>query len=89
MATLSELESRIKSIEGRNASVEQDKSWETSFFRKGILMVFTYISLGLYMYAIDVENPWINAVVPTVGFFLSTLTLPIFKRYWTRHMYRK
>ncbi|MBP9813635.1 hypothetical protein KBC80_00445 [Candidatus Woesebacteria bacterium] len=89
MSTLSELESRIKTIEDRNASVELDKLWETSLLRKVLLMVFTYISLGLYMYAIGVENPWVNAVVPTIGFFLSTLTLPIFKTYWKHHLYKK
>ena len=89
METISELESRIKTIENRNASVELDKAWETSFLRKALLMVFTYISLGLYMYAIGVENPWVNAVVPTIGFFLSTLTLPIFKMYWKHHFYKR
>lgn len=89
MPTLSELESRIKTIENRNASVELDKAWETSLLRKALLMVFTYLSLGLYMYAIGVENPWVNAVVPTIGFFLSTLTLPIFKAYWKHHLYKR
>ena len=89
MTTLSELESRIKTIENRNASVELDKAWETSLFRKLLLMSFTYLSLGLYMYVISVADPWINAVVPTIGFFLSTLTLPIFKTYWRKNIYNK
>lgn len=89
MTTITELESRVKIIENRNASVELDKSWETSFFRKCLLMAFTYISIGLYMYVIQVNNPWINAVIPTLGFFLSTLTLPLFKTQWERHYYRK
>ena len=89
MVNISDLESRIKIIENRNASVEMDKAWETSSFRKVLLMSFTYLSLGLYMYAIGVGDPWINAVVPTIGFFLSTLTLPIFKKYWKKNIYNK
>ncbi len=88
MSSITELEQRIGAIEKRNASVELDKSWETSLFRKVILMVFTYVSISLYMYVIEVDKPWINAVIPTVGFFLSTLTLPFFKNYWKSHYYR-
>jgi hypothetical protein len=89
MSTLAQLESRIIAIEKRNFNVESDKSWETSLFRKILLMIFTYLSIGLYMYVIKVNNPWLNAVIPTIGFLLSTMTLPIFKNYWKKHYYRK
>ncbi|MDD4897684.1 MAG: hypothetical protein WCZ99_03160 [Candidatus Paceibacterota bacterium] len=76
------IEQRIKKIEDRNQKVEDDKKWETSMTRRGLLMLFTYLAIGTYMRAIDIERPWLNAVVPAVAFMLSTLTMPFFKRMW-------
>lgn len=81
---LSELEKRILSIETRNKKVENDKAWETSGARKILLVTFTYLSIGLYMWVIKVNQPWLNAVIPTLGFLLSTLTLPYFKNWWLK-----
>lgn len=83
MISLSELEKRVEKIERRNKKVELNKAWETSYTRRFLLIVFTYLSIGLYMWVIGVENPWLNAVIPSIGFLLSTLTLPFFKKVWT------
>lgn len=80
-----DLEQRVQTIEERNAKVEVDKAWETSWARRILLMVFTYLAIGIYMWAIDIANPWINAIVPTIGFLLSTLTMPFFKKLWLQH----
>lgn len=77
------LEQRLTAIEHRNRRVEQDKAWEGSLTRRVLIVVFTYISIGTYMWAIGVADPLLNAVIPAVGFTLSTLTLPFFKRLWT------
>lgn len=79
-----ELEKRISALEKRNKRVELDKGWETSIERRVLLIVFTYVSIGAYMWAIGVTSPWLNAVIPSLGFLLSTLTLPFFKRAWMR-----
>ncbi len=84
MDQLSELESRIAKIEERNKSVELDKKWEGSFTRRTLLMIFTYLAIFLYFVAIDIPSPYLNAVVPTIGFLLSTLTLPAFKKIWMK-----
>lgn len=79
---ISEIESRLVAIEARNKRVEVDKAWETSYFRRALLVVFTYLSIGLYMWVIGVERAWLNAVIPSLGFLLSTLTLSYFKDWW-------
>ena len=84
MVTLSELEKRVEKIEKRNEKVELDKKWETSYTRRFLLIIFTYLSIGLYMWVIGVENPWLNAVIPSIGFLLSTLTLPFFRKWWIK-----
>lgn len=84
MTTLVELEKRVIAIETRNNRVERDKQWETSWIRRISLIIFTYIAIGLYLQIINVANPWLNAIVPAVGFFLSTLTLSVIKNHWMK-----
>lgn len=78
------LEQRIQTIEERNAKVEANKAWETSWTRFCLLALCTYIAIGLYLWAIGVGRPWVNAIVPAVGFMISTLTMPFFKKMWLR-----
>jgi len=78
------IEQRLQKIEERNSKVEIDKAWETSFSRRFLLALFTYLAISLYLFAIDVSSPWINAIVPAIGFLISTLTMPFFKRVWLR-----
>lgn len=84
MASLENLEKEIDALKARNKRVEADKAWETSFARRGLLIIFTYLAIGFYLYAINIENPWLNAIVPSIGFLLSTLTLPYFKNLWIK-----
>jgi len=89
MNTLEELTSRVQLIEERNKKVEIDKAWETSIARRFLLIIFTYLAIGLYLRAIDISRPWLNAIVPSVGFLLSTLTLPFFKQLWIKYWNKK
>lgn len=83
------LEQRLAVIEERNQRVEADKAWETSWMRRLLLVIFTYLAVGLYLWAIDVARPWTNAIVPSAGFLLSTLTLPLFKKWWLKSFYKE
>lgn len=90
MATLAELEERVHKLESRNKGVELNKAWETSYTRRMLIILFTYLAIALYLqFVVGVIDPWINAVVPSVGFLLSTLTLPLFKKLWSKHLYKK
>ena len=84
MTTLAELEKEIEKLKDRNRRVELDKDWETSLTRKVLLIIFTYISIALYLKFIVGIEPWVNAVVPSIGFLLSTLTLSYFKNLWIK-----
>ncbi len=76
------LEERVQKIEERNRKVEEDKAWETSWTRRILLALFTYLAIGIYMWAIGISRPLINAIVPTAGFMISTLAMPFFKKMW-------
>ena len=82
--SMENLEQKVQKIEERNKMVEADKDWETSWTRRILLAVFTYLAIGAYMRAIDISRPWLNAVVPAVAFMLSTLTMPFFKKLWVK-----
>ena len=86
MTTLEKLEKELSLIKARNKKVELDKAWETSLTRKVLLSIFTYIAVGFYLNAISVPQPWLNAIVPTFAFLLSTLTLPFFRKLWEKHI---
>ena len=89
MTNIHNLEKKIEEIELRNKRVEIDKAWETSYARRILLIIFTYFSIALYLRAINIDRPWLNAIVPAVGFLLSTLTLPFFKSLWIRYLQKK
>jgi hypothetical protein len=80
---LENLTERIARIEERNIKVEIDKAWETSWARRILIALFTYFAISVYLAAIHISRPWINAIVPTLGFMISTLTMPFFKRQWS------
>lgn len=88
MTTIQDLENEINKIKLRNKRVETDKKWETSYTRIILLIIFTYLAIGFYLSVINIPNPWLNAIVPSTGFLLSTLTLPFFKKLWQRYFFK-
>jgi len=79
---LDKLEQEIRLINERNAKVQKDKAWETSNFRILSVSILTWLVITLVFWTIGVENPFINAIIPTTGFYLSTQSLPFLKRWW-------
>ena len=86
MATIENLEKEIKLIKDRNKKVETDKAWEISWTRRLLLALFTYLAISIYMSAISLPDSWLNAIVPSIAFLLSTLTLPFFKKLWQKYL---
>lgn len=79
---INKLKEKIKKIEERNIKVEGDKAWETSIARTLLIIVFTYVFATLYLFIADTTNPFLGAIVPCAGFFLSTLTISPIKRWF-------
>ncbi len=76
------LKREIEEIKLRNQRVEGDKAWETSLFRKITISLITYIVAAIVMYFIGVQDYFLSALIPTIGYFLSTLSLSFIKRWW-------
>lgn len=86
---MTNLEKEIEKIQERNKRVELDKAWETSFFRKVVVSLLTYFVIVLFFVFAKLPNPFVNAIVPTVGFVLSTLSLPFFKQLWLKYFFKE
>lgn len=82
---MKEVQERVEKIEQRNTRVELDKAWEVSFVRKIIIALLTYLIIVLFFYAANLPKPFINSIVPTTGYVLSTLSLPYFKKWWIKY----
>lgn len=70
---MDDLQKQIDEIKARNARVEADKAWERSWARKLIIALLTYIVIIIFFYTAKLAHPRLNAIVPTLGFILSTL----------------
>lgn len=81
------IETEIKNIKARNARVELDKKWETSWTRKLCICVLTYIVVVIYSFTIQqVSNVFLSSLVPVIGFTLSTLSLGFVRKIWERNI---
>ena len=89
MEKINDLEKEINLIKKRNRRVEADKDWETCWFRKITIAVLTYAVIVLFFITAGFSKPFINAIVPTLGFLLSTLSISVLKEYWIKNIYKK
>jgi len=76
------LEQEIIALKERNAKVEADKAWETSLTRKLLIILLTYTIMTSVFYSMKTPQPFLNALIPTLGFFLSTLSMNLIKSIW-------
>jgi len=82
------IEEQLEAIAGRNQRVEIEKAWETSTTRVLSVVLLTYALMSLTFSIIGVQEYFINAIIPTLGYFLSTQSLPIIKRRWLQRLNR-
>ena len=78
----------LDSIQQRNAKVEADKAWETSWTRRILIAIMTYIIVSIYQICLGMHEFYLHAFVPSIGYLLSTLSLPHLKRWWLKKFYK-
>lgn len=79
----------IESIAQRNARVEADKAWETSWTRKLLIASLTYVFLLIYLPMLGHQQAWLHATVPVCGYLFSTVSIPFVKKWWLESRYKK
>lgn len=88
MSTLQTLELEVEKIKERNRRVETQKAWETSWTRRFMIVILTYLVISIFFYFLGTPDPLGNAVVPSIAFILSTLTGPFVKKWWLKNIHR-
>lgn len=86
---LQKVEEALQTIHERNARVEAQKAWEQSISRIAFIVVLTYVLATLILGLIGNENPFLNALVPTAGYYLSMQSIPFVKRKWIEYRMKK
>jgi len=81
------IEQEIRAIKKRNAKVELDKKWETSWTRRVAICLLTFIVVLIYNWLIvRGANIFLSSAVPVIGFFLSTLSLNYIRKVWEKRL---
>ncbi len=81
---LDNIQREIDAIKKRNKRVEANKSWETSWARRILVTVLTYIVIVIFMLMAKFEQPFTSALVPSAAYLISMSTLSIFKKGWIK-----
>lgn len=82
MNEIEQIREEIAGIKERNRRVEGDKAWEKSGFRVAAICAATYLTASLLLSIIGIKEYFLSALIPTAGFFISTLSLPPIKKWW-------
>lgn len=82
MENFDQVKADLEQIKDRNRRVELDKKWETSWTRIIAIAALTYILVVVFFHFTGSSQPFINAIVPTLGFLLSTLSISLLKSFW-------
>ena len=83
------MKAALEAIKQRNQRVELDKAWETSGTRKMLIGAMTYVLVVIFLFLIRAPYPFLNAIVPVIGFLLSTATLSWCKEKWIQSKKKK
>ena len=76
------IEQEIQNIKERNQKVENDKAWEKSWTRRIFIAIMTYVIAIVWLVMISDTMPALKALVPALGYLLSTLSLSFLKSWW-------
>ncbi len=61
------------------------KTFESSYTRVFCIMCITYVAIFAYMILVHDPNPALSAIVPAIGFNLSTWSLEVIKKIWIKY----
>ncbi len=89
MISIDELAKEIEEIKARNKRVESDKRWEMSWTRKFIILLLTYFAIVVFFIISKLPEPFLNAIVPSVAFLISTSAILRVKNWWLKYFNNK
>ena len=66
---------------------KKQQQFHSSWTRIITISTITYVTMAIYMYLLGVNQPYYSAVIPTTGFYLSTLSVSPLRRIWLKWCY--
>ena len=66
-----------------------DKAWEVSWTRRGVIAGVIYVSGVVLLNALGHDGAWKHALVPVMGYLVSTFSLPPIKKLWIKQRMRQ
>lgn len=84
MESVEQIEKNIFDIQERNKKVELDKAWEVSLTRRFTIVVLTYVVAIIWLWYINENNISLKAMIPVLGYILSTFSIPQIKKIWIK-----
>lgn len=82
--TLEHLTREIELLKARNIRVEHEKAWEISWQRKVGIIITTYAVMIIVFFSLGNNSPFTNAIIPTLGYTLSTLSMGWIKKWFLK-----
>ena len=82
--TVEALRQELAEIKARNLRVEREKAWETSWSRRLVITAATWVGAWLWLLDLGAQNAARQALVPCGAYALSTLSLPVLRRWWIK-----
>ncbi len=79
-----EIEREIQALKERKHRVQLDKVWEQRWTRRLFIALITYIVAVLWLYIIKENDCLLKSIIPVAGYLLSTLSLPVLRKFWIR-----
>lgn len=89
MDEIENIKKEIDKIKNRNKKVEAEKAREVSFERKILVAFLTYIIILIFMIVLWIKQAYINALIPTAWYLLSTLSIWYFKKMYIKRYIKK
>ncbi len=86
---IARLEMGLQEVAERNQRVALQKAWETSKVRIISIVILTYALMCLIFWVLGVNDFASNAIIPTIGYYLSTQSLPAIKAQWLKWQSKK
>ena len=82
-----DVHAELQALHTRNRRVELDKAWETSKTRRIFIALITYLTASVFLWLTGLPFPFLNGLVPAIGYLLSTLSLPWVRGWWLKKFF--
>lgn len=82
---IQELQEEVERLKLKVKSDELKDQWHQSKVRIVYVSVTTYVVALVFMFAFDIDNPFLNAFIPSLLYVFSFQSLPFIRRMWTRN----